>query len=167
MTWSGHFHGYGPWVGTPENYHREGNRRPPHPTPPAPPAPDDKTAERTLARYREVSAEFPASNLPPMMSGHWLLKRNQTSADRTWTDPEAALEWMTKHYLDNLPLEPDDGKQMYVGLDVKREYAADVLPVGVDVSWVHYNRSGNIVSINVVCCPNRHHPDLRCPLPPS
>ncbi|WP_159048896.1 hypothetical protein [Streptomyces sp. NRRL B-3648] len=39
-----------------------------------------------------------------------------------------------------------------------------VTPVGVDVSWVYYNRPGNIVSLNLVCCPNRHHPDLTCPL---
>ncbi|AKJ12906.1 hypothetical protein ABB07_23585 [Streptomyces incarnatus] len=168
MTWSGHFHGYGPWIGTPESYHKEGNRRPPHPDHPAPPAsPDDKQAERVLARYREVAAEFPTSNLPPLMTGHWLLKRNQTSAGRTWTDPAVALKWLTKHYLENLPFEREDGRRAYAGLETKREYAIDVLPVGVDVSWVYYTRSGNIVSLSVVCCPNRHHPELGCPMPPS
>lgn len=167
MSWSGHYHGYGPWIGTPESYHKEGNRRPPHPDPPAPLATDDKLAERALARYREVAAEFPTSNLPPMMTGHWLLKRNQASVDRTWTDPAVALEWMTKHYLANPPFEREDGRQAYAGLGTKRDYATDVLPVGVDVTWAYYNRSGNIVSTSVVCCPNRHHPELACPLPPS
>ncbi|WP_244189488.1 hypothetical protein [Streptomyces incarnatus] len=120
-----------------------------------------------LARYREVAAEFPTSNLPPLMTGHWLLKRNQTSAGRTWTDPAVALKWLTKHYLENLPFEREDGRRAYAGLETKREYAIDVLPVGVDVSWVYYTRSGNIVSLSVVCCPNRHHPELGCPMPPS
>jgi hypothetical protein len=161
----GHIHGFGPWIGSPDSYHREGDRRAPHPDPPAPPASDDdKVAIRILQRYREVMAEFPTSSLPPMMSGHWLLKRNQASAERTWTDPTAALDWATKHYLDNPPTEREDGQHWYLDLETKRDYARDVLPVGVDVSWVYYNRSGNIVSLNLVCCPNRHHPALTCPL---
>ncbi|WP_234311753.1 hypothetical protein [Streptomyces griseus] len=121
-------------------------------------------AIRVLQRYREVSAEFPASNLPPVMSGHWLMKRSQASHERSWADPVAALDWLTKLFLDNLPMEREDGRPPYAGLDTKRDYALDVLPVGVDVSWVYYNRSGSMVSLNVVCCPNRHHPDLTCPL---
>ncbi|MEU2062328.1 hypothetical protein [Streptomyces sp. NPDC013455] len=165
MSWTGHFHGYGPWIGSPDSYHREGDRRPPHPDPPAPPASDeDKAAIRILQRYREVMAEFPTSNLPPMMSGHWLMKRNQAAHERTWTDATAALDWMVKHFLDNPPMQREDGRQAYASLDTRREYVLDVLPVGVDVSWVYYNRPGNIVSLNLVCCPNRHHPDLTCPL---
>ncbi|WP_241740934.1 hypothetical protein [Streptomyces sp. L2] len=124
-------------------------------------------AERALQRYREVTAEFPTSVLPPLMSGHWLMKRSQASSDRTWADPAVALEWMTKHYLANPPYERDGGRQAYTGLEVSRAYVSDVLPLGVDVSWVYYNRSQNIVSICVVCCPNRHHPALACPLPHS
>ncbi|MFB7931450.1 MULTISPECIES: hypothetical protein [Streptomyces] len=111
-----------------------------------------------------MTAEFPVTNLPPMMSGHWLMKRGQANRERTWTDSTAALDWMVKHFLDNRPMEREDGRRAYVDLDTKREYARDVLPVGVDVSWVYYNRSGNIVSLNLVCCPNRHHPALTCPL---
>ncbi|WP_234438628.1 hypothetical protein [Streptomyces sp. NRRL S-340] len=121
-------------------------------------------AIRILQRYREVMAEFPTSNLPPMMSGHWLMKRNQAAHERTWTDATAALDWMVKHFLDNPPMQREDGRQAYASLDTRREYVLDVLPVGVDVSWVYYNRPGNIVSLNLVCCPNRHHPDLTCPL---
>ncbi|GAA1007672.1 hypothetical protein STXM2123_4390 [Streptomyces sp. F-3] len=165
MSWTGHFHGFGPWVGSPEAYHREGDRRPPYPDPPAPPATDDdKKAREALARYREVAAEFPVSPLPPMMSGHWLMKRGQASHERTWTDAAAAVDWLTKHYLDNPPAGHGDGARQGSELDHKRTYALDVLPGGVDVSWVYYNRAGNIVSINVVCCPNIHHPDLACPL---
>ncbi|MEU3841108.1 hypothetical protein AB0E88_13870 [Streptomyces sp. NPDC028635] len=120
---------------------------------------------KRLQRYREVAATFPTSGLPPMMSGHWLLKRNQASLDRTWTDASPAVDWMTKHHEDNPPVETEDGQQAYGDLATKREYALAVLPGGVDVSWVYYTKSGNIVSISLVCCPNIHHPDLACPLP--
>jgi hypothetical protein len=98
------------------------------------------------------------------MSGHWLMKRSQTAAERTWTDAVAAVDWLSKHFLDNPPMEREDGRQAYTDLETKREYALDVLPGGVDVSWVYYNRSGSIVSLNVVCCPNAHHRQLACPL---
>ncbi|MCN9244000.1 hypothetical protein NGF19_24995 [Streptomyces sp. RY43-2] len=165
MSWTGHFHGYGPWIGSPDQYHREGDRRPVHPDPPAPPvSDDDKVAVRVQQRYREVAAEFATSELPPMMSGHWLMKRGRTSAERTWDDSAVVLDWLTRQFLDHPPMEREDGRQAYVDLDTKRAYVLDVLPVGVDVSWVYYNRSGGIVSLNVVCCPNRHHPGLTCPL---
>ncbi|KUO12464.1 hypothetical protein [Streptomyces sp. DSM 15324] len=165
MSWSGHFHGFGPWIGSPESYHREGDRRPPHPNPPpAPASDDDKKAKEALARYREVAAEFPVSSLPPMMSGHWLMKRNQASPERTWTDAATAVDWLTKHFLDNPPTGQGEEGRPDAGLDGRRAYALDVLPGGVDVSWAYYNRSGNIVSLNVVCCPNVHHPALTCPL---
>ncbi|WP_234367534.1 MULTISPECIES: hypothetical protein [Streptomyces] len=120
---------------------------------------------KRLQRYREVVATFTTSGLPPMMSGHWLLKRNQASVERTWTDASLAVDWMTKHYEDNPPLQSEDGKPTYGDLASKREYVLTVLPGGADVSWVYYTKSGNIVSLSVVCCPNIHHPDLVCPLP--
>ncbi|MEV0962158.1 MULTISPECIES: hypothetical protein [unclassified Streptomyces] len=118
-----------------------------------------------LQRYREVAADFPTSNLPPVMTGHWLMKHGRAAAERVWTDPVTAVDWLTKLFLDTPPFEREDGRRAYAGLDVKREYALDALPVGVDVSWVHYNRSGSIVSMSLVCCPNRHHPGLTCPQP--
>jgi hypothetical protein len=124
---------------------------------------DDKAAMRALQRYREVVAEFPTSSLPPMSSGHWLLKRNQVAPERTWADAATAVDWLSKHLLDNPPMERDVGTA-YADLDTKRAYALEVLSGGADVSWVYYNRSGNIVSFSVVCCPNRHHPELACPL---
>jgi hypothetical protein len=67
-------------------------------------------------------------------------------------------------YLENPPFEQSARTPSYGGLDDKREYALSVLPGGVDVSWAHYTRSGNIVSLSVVCCPNIHHSGLSCPL---
>ncbi|GGZ25901.1 hypothetical protein GCM10010387_19360 [Streptomyces inusitatus] len=161
MSWYGHWHGYG-WTGTPVSYAREGNRRPPYPVPPPPEA-----KEEDKARYRDAANEFLTSNLPPLMTGHWLLKRNQSAEEFTWTNPESALAWLIKRHQESSPFEHADGKAAYCALEQKLEHAADALPRGVDVSWVHYTRSQTMVSLSVVCCPNRFHPDIPCPFPPS
>ncbi|WP_406493054.1 hypothetical protein OG936_06120 [Streptomyces sp. NBC_00846] len=161
MSWSGHWHGYS-WTGSPAAYAREGNRRPAFPD-----GPSSEAKEEDRSRYREAAAEFQTSNLPPLMTGHWLLKRNQSAADRTWSDTDVVLAWLTKHYQENPPFEREDGKAAYCTLDNKLEYAADVLPRGVDVSWVHFTKSQNMVSLSVACCPNHFHPEISCPLPPS
>ncbi|MFI6723684.1 hypothetical protein [Streptomyces atratus] len=149
-------------------YAQEGNRRPPHPNgPPQPTSPEDKAAQKVLERYREAAAEFQTGSVPPLMTGHWLLKQNQSTADRTWTDAGIALAWLTKRYEENPPFEREDGRQAYCSLEDKLEYASDVLPRGVDVSWVHYTKSKSLLSLSVVCCPNRFHPEVPCLLPPS
>jgi hypothetical protein len=123
--------------------------------------------QQTLDRYREAVAEFQTGNVPPTMTCYWLMKKNQVSADRTWTDLGIALSWLTKQYQESPPFERADGLQAYCGLDWKLEYATDVLPRGVDVSWVYYTPSKNLISYSAVCCPNRFHPEIDCPLPPA
>ncbi|MFF0227592.1 hypothetical protein [Streptomyces sp. NPDC004629] len=159
QTWAGHWHGFGPWLGSPGHYAKEGNRRPPHPVRPRPDA-DFAT------RYQEAGGEFATSSLPPLMTGHWLAKEGQTASDRTWTDAAEALTWLKRGYSEHPPYERIDGRQAYIGLDGKLAYAADVLPRGVDVTWVHYTQTRSLLSLAVVCCPNLFHPDLKCPLLP-
>ncbi|MEV0445698.1 hypothetical protein AB0I84_17720 [Streptomyces spectabilis] len=101
------------------------------------------------------------------MTGHWLMKEGQASADQTWSTVDVALAWLEKQYGANPPYERADGLQAYSSLDNKLEYAADVLPRGVDVCWVYYLMSKNLISYSVVCCPNRFHPEISCPLPPQ
>lgn len=168
MSWSGHWHGYGPWIGPLSTYAKEGGRRPPHPSgPPSVLDPDDKRQQAVLDRYREAAAEFATGTLPPTMTGYWLMKKDQVSADRTWTDLGMALAWLEKTYQANPPFERADGKTAYISLDDKLAYATDALPRGVDVSWVYYLPSKNLAAFTVVCCPNHHRPDFRCPLPPT
>jgi hypothetical protein len=100
------------------------------------------------------------------MTGHWLAKQGQAVAERTWTEVADAVEWLKKHYTDQPPFERTDGLQSYVSLDGKLEYAYDVLPRGVDVTWVHYTQAKSLLSLSVACCPNLFHPDLKCPLLP-
>lgn len=129
--------------------------------------PEDKKQQQVLDRYREAAAEFQAGNVPPTMTGWWLTKKNHVSAERTWADMSNAIAWLTKQYEVNLPFERSDGLQAYNSLDSKVKYATDVLPCGVDVSWVYYMPSKNLIAFSVVCCPNRFHPELPCPLPPQ
>lgn len=149
MSWPGHWHGYGPWTGSRDTYGQEGLRRPgtfPH---------DEET--RT----------FLAQTLPPMEVGHWLMRRNQTAADRTWVNAPDAVDWLKKTYAANPPFVREDGKRAYLDLDTRIRYSEDSLSHGVDVCWVHYTKSSNLVSFSVVCCPHRFHPQTPCPLPPS
>jgi hypothetical protein len=129
--------------------------------------PQDKKQQQALDRYREAASEFQNGSVPPLMPGHWLMKRNHAAADRTWTDATDAVEWLSKHYAENPPFEREDGKQAYSGLDSKMAHALESLSNGVDVCWVYYLQSQNLLSMQVVCCPNGFHPDLACPLPPS
>ncbi|MGX1119541.1 hypothetical protein RKD37_004904 [Streptomyces ambofaciens] len=73
QSWSGHWHGFGPWTGSPATYFNEGNRRPAHVILPDPGA-------SCADRYREAASEFTNGALPPLMTGHWLLKRGQGRA---------------------------------------------------------------------------------------
>lgn len=171
MSWPGgtpgHWHGYGPWIGPPKVYAQEGNRRPAHPNgAPVPSGPDDKQTQRVLDRYREAAADFQNGTVPPLMTGHWLMKRSHAAIDRTWTDVSDAVVWLNKNYSENPPFERDDGKRAYSDLDGKIAYSREALRLGTDVSWVYYLQSQNLLSMQVVCCPNHFHPDLACPLPP-
>jgi len=149
MNWSGHWHGYGPWIGTRAEYGKEHLRRPGA-------SPDD---EQTRA--------FLAETLPPMMTGHALLRRHQAAAGRTWTTVPEAVDWLTKTYADRPPFEHPGGVRAYAPLEVKVRDAEEHLPLGVDAVWAYYGRAGEFVSYSVVCCPSHFHPGIPCPLPPG
>jgi hypothetical protein len=148
MNWAGHWHGYGPWTGTRSELAQEDLRRPG----------TDPGDEQTRA--------FLASALPPMMTGHWLLRRNQVSADRTWTDVRDAITWLTYIWADKPPLDRPDGLSAYAPLEVMTAGAERDLSGGSDTVWAYYQRSGAYVSYEVVSCPSHpFHPGIPCPLP--
>ncbi|MGI5517258.1 hypothetical protein [Streptomyces sp. CA-106131] len=60
QTWTGHWHGFGPWLGSPSRYAQKGNRRPPNPV--RPQADSDHAA-----RYQEAAGEFVTSSLPRLV----------------------------------------------------------------------------------------------------
>ncbi|MER8067479.1 hypothetical protein ABTZ59_04095 [Streptomyces sp. NPDC094034] len=94
-----------------------------------------------------------------MMTGWWILRREQTKRAWTWTDYIPAVEWLSAAYDDSPPPPGTD-----VGVTTKAEYAADALAAGVDVAWGHYTGRTTFAHIAVVCCPNRHWPAIPCPL---
>ncbi|EFL13873.1 hypothetical protein [Streptomyces sp. C] len=161
MVRRGHFHGYGPWIGSSKRYAQEHNRRPVHEI-----VPDRELDPKLYARYTDAKNEFQNGDLPPMTTAHWLLKtRSFHRSDQMWTDPEEAVIWLKGIYAENPPGEVG-GKPGYLDLESKITHARECLGLGQDVSWVYYFAGAErMVSYSVVCCPNHSHPELACPLP--
>ena len=150
MSWSGHWHGFGPWTGTRAEYGKEALRRP------------------GIQPHDVHTRAFLASTLPPVQTGHALLRRSQASAERTWTQLADALHWLRSTYAQHPPLQQaDTGGQAYLDLDTKLRYAADSLRRGSDEVWAYYTPAYSFVSYEVICCPHRFFPDLPCPCPPG
>jgi hypothetical protein len=144
----GHWHGYA-WIGSGRDHAEESLRRP------------------GVALNESHTQAFVASKLPPLMTGHWLMKRNQTSADRTWTDVTDAVVWLTAQYDTNPPFKGEDGLRAYDSRENWVAGAYDRLPGGSDIHWCYWTQGGSKTSFAVVCCRNHFHPDIPCPLPPS
>jgi hypothetical protein len=143
-NWSGHWHGYGPWTGSRKEYGQEDLRMPG-------PAPSGSFLQAFLN-----------STLPPLQSGHALLRVNQTTGDRTWTALADALTWLGNTYTRHPPMGA-------VGLDLegKLAYSKDFLGRGSDDSWAYYTANYSYVSFQVVSCPNRFLRTIPCPRPPA
>ncbi|SCL22083.1 hypothetical protein [Micromonospora inyonensis] len=142
MTWHGHWHGFGVWTGSREEYAKENLRRPGR----------DLGDEQTRA--------FLTNTMTPVQTGHALLRRGQASAERTWTDVEGPLAWIRKTWSAN----PPGGDVL--PLEKHIEYDRGYLSRGSDCSMGYYNAGLTFVSYSVVCCPNLFFPDIPCPLPP-
>lgn len=149
MTWTGHWHGYG-WAGNAAEYFKESTRRP-----------------GTHGLNDPHTQMFLNSKLPPMMTGHWLMRRTQTRTEYTWTDAHQAVDWLQQRYAENPPITRTDGGRAYTDVDVRVNYAHDVLPRGVDVTWGYWTSSSTLTSHSVVACTNHFHPNIPCPLQPS
>jgi hypothetical protein len=156
MTVSRHWHGY-LWSGTGAELKEEHLRRPGEPGSP------------------EYQA-FLRSSLPPMKTGHYLLRRGAASQDLTWTDAGPAIDWMATSYKRHLPMSGEAGFPAIngvapmatdVGLDARRTTSLDGLCNGVDGFWLYYTgQSGSMVAICAICCPHTHMPEIACPMPP-
>jgi hypothetical protein len=142
MTWQGHWHGFGPWVGPRSDFAKEGLRRPGR----------DPTDADTQA--------FLANTMTPVATGLSLMRRDQAAAERTWTDVEDALAWLRLTWSANPP--------GTIGLTLSEyiEYDRGYLSSGSDCCMGYYTSGYSFVSFSVVCCPNHFHPAIPCPLPP-
>ncbi|MBT2674666.1 hypothetical protein J7E95_28430 [Streptomyces sp. ISL-14] len=158
-----HHHGY-LWTGSKERFDNEALRRPPHPEPPPPPAPNDPAGERLLQRYREVAAEFPTSELPPLETAYWLIKP-RSLVRGTWDEAKEAAAWigerLSKHAY-RFASEHDRGTG-HLGRLI--DSAAARLATGADVSYgYHLDRPSYLHVAVVTCSPNRSKPELPCPV---
>ncbi|MGW4888678.1 hypothetical protein [Streptomyces murinus] len=161
-----HHHGY-LWTGPKERFDNEALRRPPHPDPPPPPAPDDPAAERLFRRYREVAAEFPVVDLPPLETAYWLVKPHSLVRG-TWHEPKEAAAWLGERLAEYAHRFASHRDRDVSRLAVLVNSVAGQLRRGRDVSFGAYLERPAYLSLSVVTCsPNRSKPELACPVPPS
>ncbi|MFF2812737.1 hypothetical protein ACFVT2_37325 [Streptomyces sp. NPDC058000] len=158
-----HQHAY-LWTGPKHRFDEEALRRPPYPEPPPAAAPGDTTAHRSIARYREVVAEFRATDLPPIETAYWLIKP-RTLVRGTWQEPEAAAYWLGEQLTAYAPRFQAVVYQDSDHLALLVASAAERLGGGGDVSHGFYLERPAYLSLALVCCsPNRTRPELACPL---
>ena len=139
-----HWHGYS-WTGSSAELKDESLRRPT--TPGAP----------------ETQA-FIRSTVPPLRTGHYLMRRPGT--DQTWTDPDNVIAWLVAGYERNPPYERENRAQAYLPLDGRIGTSRDGLVHGVDAWWQYYASGMGQVVLAAICCPHAHLPEIPCPTPP-
>ncbi|MEU3163054.1 hypothetical protein [Streptosporangium sp. NPDC006930] len=132
-----HFHGY-TWTGQAAPYlNGEGIRRPFHP-------------------------EFRSSPLPPMRLCDWLLKpRNRIVI--SFDQANDAATWLVDQYDIACPSFHLPDQEAKIGRAHRHLGATEVLPGGTDIQWGFHLKGERFVSIGVICCPNKHAPDYKCP----
>ncbi|MBW8794692.1 MAG: hypothetical protein JF597_14125 [Streptomyces sp.] len=153
-----HHHGY-LWTGPKERFDNEALRRPPHPEPP--PA---GSRPELIQRYREVAAEFPTVDLPPLETAYWLIKP-RSIVRGTWEEAKEAATWLGERLAEYAPrfsAERDRDTTRLARLVVS---AAEHLHSGADVSYGFYLERPSYLSLAVVTCsPNRALPGAACPV---
>ncbi|MFI8200855.1 hypothetical protein ACIF6K_30775 [Streptomyces sp. NPDC085942] len=153
-----HHHGY-LWTGPKERFDNEALRRPPHPEPP----PAGSRSE-LIQRYREVSAEFPTVDLPPLETAYWLIKP-RSLVRSTWDETKEAAAWLGERLAEYAPRFASEAERDSIRLTLLVNAAAERLREGGDVSHGLYLERPSYLSLAVVTCsPNRSMPELACPV---
>ncbi|MFD7747204.1 hypothetical protein ACFV2V_27430 [Streptomyces sp. NPDC059698] len=153
-----HHHGY-LWTGPKERFDNEALRRPPHPEPP--PA---GSRPELIQRYREVSAEFPTVDLPPLETAYWLIKP-RSLVRSTWDETKEAAAWLGERLAEYAPRFASEAERDSIRLTLLVNAAAERLREGGDVSHGLYLERPSYLSLAVVTCsPNRSMPELACPV---
>ncbi|MFD3521383.1 hypothetical protein [Streptomyces sp. NPDC058653] len=156
-----HHHGY-LWTGPKERFDQEALRRPPHAEPP--PA---GSKEELIQRYRDVAAEFPTSDLPPLETAFWLIKPHSLVCG-TWEEAKEAASWLGEQLAEYAPRLASDSDRDTARLARLVNAAAEQLRSGTDVSYGFYLERPSYLSLAVVTCsPNRANAELACPVPPG
>ncbi|MEV8015085.1 hypothetical protein AB0O76_01735 [Streptomyces sp. NPDC086554] len=152
-----HHHGY-LWIGSKERFDDEALRRPPHPDPP----PAGSSLE-IIQRHREVMAEFPVVDLPPLETAYWLIKPRRLIRG-TWEHPKRSAEWLGERLVEYAPRFAADRDRDTTRLSILVDSAAATLGWGGDVSQGFYLERPTFLSVALVTCsPNRAMPEFSCP----
>ncbi|MGW2716050.1 hypothetical protein [Streptomyces sp. NPDC001492] len=153
-----HHHGY-LWTGPKDRFDQEALRRPPHPDPP--PA---GSKPELAQRYREVAAEFPTVDLPPLETAYWLIKP-RSLVRGTWDEAKDAASWIGKRLAEYAHRFVCAYDRSAARLFTLVESAVERLDAGGDVSYGFYLERPSYLHLAVVTCsPNRSTPTLPCPL---
>ncbi|MCH0564380.1 hypothetical protein [Streptomyces sp. MUM 2J] len=153
-----HHHGH-LWAGPKERFDNEALRRPPHPEPP--PA---GSRPELIQRYREVSAEFPTVDLPPLETAYWLVKP-RSLVRATWDEAKEAAAWLGERLAEYAPRFASEPERDTTHLTLLVNSADERLREGGDVSHGFYLERPSYLSLAVVTCsPNRSMPELACPV---
>ncbi|GAA3800107.1 hypothetical protein GCM10022403_037950 [Streptomyces coacervatus] len=153
-----HHHGY-LWIGAKERFDQEALRRPPHPEPP--PA---GSRPELIQRYREVAAEFPTVDLPPLETAYWLIKP-RSLVRGTWDEAKEAAAWLGEQLAGYVSRFASKGDRDTTRLARLVDSAADQLESGTDVSQGFYLEHSSYLHLALVTCsPNRSRPELACPV---
>lgn len=153
-----HHHGY-LWTGPKERFDSEALRRPPHPDPP--PA---GSKPELIQRYREVAAEFPTCDLPPLETAYWLIKPRPL-VRATWDEAKEAAAWLGERLTEYVHRFAAERDRDTTHLTMLVNSAAEQLDSGADVSLGFYLERPSFLSLAVVTCsPNRSMPELACPV---
>ncbi|MFF4568845.1 hypothetical protein [Streptomyces sp. NPDC001410] len=153
-----HYHGY-QWVGAKERFDQEALRRPPHPEPP--PA---GSKPELIQRHREVAAEFPTVDLPPLETAYWLVKP-RSLVRGTWDEAKYAAAWIEARVAEYAPRFASEWERSFNDLAFLANSVVEKLSFGGDVSLGFYLERPSYLSLAVVTCsPNRSKPELTCPV---
>ncbi|MET9505921.1 hypothetical protein ABZY42_30060 [Streptomyces sp. NPDC006622] len=154
-----HHHGY-LWTGPKQRFDQEALRRPPHPEPP----PAGSNPE-LIQRYREVAAEFPTVDLPPLETAYLLVKP-RSLVRGTWDEAKEGAAWLGERLAECAPRFASERNRDTARLAALINSAAEQLGSGADVSLGFYLERPSYLSLAVVTCsPNRLRPELACPAP--
>ncbi|MFJ4594362.1 hypothetical protein [Kitasatospora sp. NPDC088861] len=128
-----HFHGY-EWAGDGRLLAKEPERRP------------------------IEAARFGLSELPPMMTGWWLL-RPAAQVRGTWETAAGAANWLAERYEEHTP-----GGDPQLPFEARRLRAVEQLEGASDVVWSRWVSDSRWSGHYVIACPNRIWPDIPCPI---